>query len=175
MAEQWANLFFFSLRVQQLHQLNNAIADFGRDQLWVDMQKQFRHNTNDQTIDWDYAAQHLPADMIKYYKDTLRDAKIPEMDFNRASPKIAAVTEEFAAEVFELQEQHDALVPLIERDLKRNNYILDNLDTLTADDMRPLDPETFKQIDKEVDELNWDASSATEATHKDAHHAAAKH
>ena len=153
------------LRQQQLHQLNNALQEFGRDAQWEEIQKQFKHDPSKPTIDWAYLEEQFPFPaLVKGFKEEIEKSKWQEHKFEEELKEFTEIGLQAAWESHCQQQAMDKALPRLERQLAKLRHVRDNVREINLEQARQLDPELFKKLDKEVDELNWDDDPAAPET-----------
>ena len=76
---------------------------------------------------------------------------------------------EYSAQVRAQNEQFAAKLPQLEKDMARTRYLKENLSTLTIEEERQSEPAIFAEIDKELDEYQWDDEPVDAAAAHDKH------
>ncbi len=145
--------------------LNNALQEFGRDAQWEDIQKQFKHDPSKTTIDWAYLEQEFPfPQLVQGFKEEIEKSKWQEQKFEEELKEFTEIGMQAAWESHCQQQAMDKALPRLQRHLAKLRYVRDHLREINLEQARKLDPELFKKLDKEVDELNWDDDPAAPET-----------
>ena len=76
---------------------------------------------------------------------------------------------EYSAQVRAQNEQFAAKLPQLKKDMARTQYLKENLSSLTIEEERQKEPAIFAEIDKELDEYQWDDEPVDAAAAHDKH------
>lgn len=139
-----------------LRTINDRYADVMKDQDWAEMRKQFK--TESSTVDWSFLKENFPfpqiiADAQKAMDSyTLPDVDVSDIYIPELVEGAAKLSQELRADFKELS----VVLPELELEMARTKYLEENLDTINMHDERARMPEIFAEIDKELQEMNWD-------------------